>query len=313
MDGKQFLLDEIIKLKTKKNAVILAHNYQVGDVQDIADYVGDSLGLSQTAAKTDANIIVFCGVHFMAETASIISPDKKVLIPDPAAGCSLADSINPDQLRKWKKDNPNAVVVSYVNTTAEIKTESDYCCTSSNAVKVVNAIPEDKEILFLPDKFLGHYTAAVTGRNIKIWEGACHVHKKIGTIQFDDAKKHFPEAEFLVHPECGCSTSCMLKSHLNPELNIHIFSTGGMIDYVGESGAKDFVIATEVGILHRMKKLNPDKNFYPASEDSVCEYMKMITLQKLFDSLKYEQHEVKVPEDIAARARIPIQRMLEIV
>ncbi|MGD8307580.1 MAG: quinolinate synthase NadA [Ignavibacteria bacterium] len=313
MQETKKILDKISEFKKEKNAVILAHNYQIGDVQDIADYVGDSLGLSQIAAETDADMIVFCGVHFMAETASIISPDKKVLIPDPEAGCSLADSINLEQLKEWKKNNLDAVVVSYVNTTAEIKTESDYCCTSSNAVQVVNSIPDDKEILFLPDKFLGQYTAAVTGRNIKIWEGACHIHEKIGTLQFDDAKEQFPEAEFLVHPECGCSTSCMLKSHLNPEANIYIFSTGGMIDYVGKSKSKDFIIATEVGILHRMKKLNPEKNFYPASEESVCEYMKMITLENLYDSFKYEQFEVKVPKEIADKARIPIQRMLEIV
>jgi len=313
MEDTQLVFNEILKLKKEKNAVILAHNYQIGDVQDIADYIGDSLGLSQIAAKIDADMIVFYGVQFMAETASIISPDKKVLIPDPEAGCSLSDSINLEELKEWKEKNPDAVVVSYVNTTAEIKTETDYCCTSSNAVQVINAIPEDKEILFLPDKFLGHYAASVTGRNIKIWEGACHVHEKIGTIEFDDKQSKYPNAEFLIHPECGCSTSCMLKSHLNPEMGIHIYSTGGMIEHVGKSKSKDFVIATEVGILHRMKKLNPEKNFFPASEESVCEYMKMITLEKLLDTLRYEKHEVKVPEDIAAKARIPIQRMLEIV
>jgi quinolinate synthase len=196
-------LIEIDRLRKEKNAVILAHNYQIADIQDIADYVGDSLGLSQTAAKTEAPIIIFCGVHFMAETASILSPDKKVLIPDLDAGCSLADSINIDQLKKWNEENPEAVVVSYVNTTADIKAETDYCCTSSNAVKIVNAIPSDKEILFLPDQYLGSYVKKMTGRNIKIWEGACHVHEKIGELDFEKAEQLYPNAEFLIHPECG--------------------------------------------------------------------------------------------------------------
>lgn len=306
------ILDEIKKLKEEKNAVILAHNYQIPGVQDIADFVGDSLGLSQVAAKTNADIIVFCGVHFMAETASIISPNKKVLIPDPEAGCSLASTITADQLRKWKKENPDAVVVSYVNTTAEVKAESDYCCTSSNAVKVVETIPEEKEILFLPDKFLGSYTKAVTGRNIKIWDGACHVHEKIGEIDFTKKMEEYPNADFLIHPECGCSTSCMLKSEVY-DCDINIYSTEGMIKHIQNSDADQFVIATEVGILHRMKKIKPQSEFLPMSEDSVCEYMKMITLEKLLNTLKYDQYEVKVPEDIAVKARIPINRMLEIV
>ncbi|MCF8243040.1 MAG: quinolinate synthase NadA [Melioribacteraceae bacterium] len=309
------MLIEIEKLKKEKDAVILAHNYEIPEIQDIADYVGDSLGLSQIAGKTEAGMIVFCGVHFMAETASIISPGKKVIIPDLEAGCSLASSITGDQLRNWKDENPGAVVVSYVNTTADVKAETDYCCTSSNAVKVVNAIPNDKQILFLPDKFLGQYVKAVTGRsNIKIWDGACHVHEKIGDISFDKAKAEHPNADYLIHPECGCSSSCMLKSTMYDECkNIHIFSTEGMINHVNSSPANEFVIATETGILHRMKKEAPTKEFYPANEDSICEYMKMNTVEKLYRSLKEEIFEVKVPKHLADKARLPIERMLSIV
>ncbi|MCX7798205.1 MAG: quinolinate synthase NadA [Melioribacter sp.] len=307
------LINEILKLKKEKNAVILAHNYQIAEIQDIADFVGDSLGLSQQAAKTNADIIVFCGVHFMAETASIISPHKKVLIPDLNAGCSLASTVNAQELKKWKEEHPDYIVVSYVNTTAEVKAESDYCVTSSNAVKVINSIPVNKKILFLPDKFLGMYVSTVTGREMEIWNGACHVHEKIGDINFDNAKKSHPEAEFLIHPECGCSSSCMVKSQLYFDCkNIHIFSTEGMINFVRNSNAKEFVIATEVGILHRLKKVKPEANFYPLSENAICEYMKMITLEKLYNTLLYEQYEVKVPEEIAVKARLPIERMLSI-
>ena len=306
------IIDEILKLKKEKNAVILAHNYELPEIQDIADFVGDSLGLSQQAAKVDAEIIVFCGVHFMAETASIISPNKKVLIPDLEAGCSLADSMTADELRKWKSENPNAVVVSYVNTTAEVKAETDYCCTSSNAVKVIKAIPKDKTILFGPDQFLGRYVASMTGRDIKIWNGACHVHEKIGEIDFDKKLEENPNADFLVHPECGCSTSCMLKSSVY-DCNIKIYSTEGMINHVKNADSNKFVIATEVGILHRLQKLRPNAKFIPMSDDSVCEYMKMITLDKVLDALKYEQHIVKVPEELATKARVSIERMLKIV
>ncbi len=309
----QILNDEILRLKKEKNAIILAHNYQVPEVQDIADFVGDSLGLSQMAGKTEAEMIVFCGVHFMAETASIISQDKKVLIPDLQAGCSLASTINAEQLREWKSENPGAVVVSYVNTTAEVKAESDYCCTSSNAVKIVNAIPKDKKILFLPDKYLASYVKAVTGREIEIWDGACHVHEKIGDLSLEDAKGAYPNAEILIHPECGCSTSCMLKSlKYKGSQNIKIFSTEGMINHVRESEANEFLIATEVGILHRMKKDNPRKTFHPASEESVCEYMKMITIEKLYNSLLNEEYEVKVPRELALKAYLPIERMISI-
>lgn len=308
--------EEIQRLKKEKNAVILAHNYQLPEVQDAADFTADSLALSQMAARTEADIIVFCGVHFMAETASIISPRKKVLLPDLGAGCSLADTIDADQLREWKKEHPGAVVVSYVNTTAEVKAESDYCCTSSNAVKVVNAVPEDKEILFLPDMFLGAYAAKVTGRKIHLWPGECHVHAGIRTADLNEMKHSHPGAELVVHPECGCTTN-LLYQGLNGEGtngngHIKFLSTGGMIKYAKESRAKEFIIATETGMLYKLRKDNPDKTFYPARDNAVCKYMKMITLEKVLRSLEEEVYEVKVPDHIAVRAKKSIDRMLEI-
>lgn len=309
----QELIDGIKQLKEERNAVILAHNYMVPEVQDIADYIGDSLGLSHQAAETEAEVIVFCGVHFMAETASIISPDKKVLIPDLDAGCSLADSITVEELREWKADHPDAVTVTYINTTAAIKAECDYCCTSSNAVDVINTIPEEKEILFLPDKFLGSYIEMVTGRELNIWDGACHVHEKIGELNLNEKQKEYPDAEILIHPECGCSTSCMMKSAMYFDCDDgHIHSTSGMLNRAQESDADEFVVATETGILHRMRKENPGKKFHAANENAVCEYMKMITLEKLYDALKHDQHEVKVPGELAERAHLPIERMLNI-
>lgn len=308
------LVYKINELKKKKNAVILSHNYQPAEIQDIADYVGDSLGLSQQAAKTDASIIVFCGVHFMAETASIISPNKKVLLPNLDAGCSLASSITANQLRAWKDENPTAVVVSYVNTSAEIKAESDYCCTSSNAVKVVDSIPIEKEILFLPDRHLGKYVQAKLNRILKIWNGGCHVHEKIGDVDFNKAQKEHSEAEFLIHPECGCSSSCMLKAEVYFDCKgIHLLSTDGMINHVANSPSKEFVIATEVGILHRLKKVNQKADFFALSENAICEYMKLINLEQLYNALLYEQHEVKVPKNVADKARVSINRMLQIV
>lgn len=309
------ITEEIKRLKTEKQAVILAHNYQVAEVQDIADFVGDSLGLAQAAAKTNAAMIVFCGVHFMAETAAIISPEKKVLLPDLEAGCSLAATINAEQLRTWKAEHPSAVVVSYVNTSAEVKAETDYCCTSTNAVKVVRAIPPDKEILFLPDMFLGAYVEKMTGRKLHIWMGECHVHAGIRPQDVEAARAAYPHAELLVHPECGCSTSCMYLQAAGALSGIktQIFSTEGMVRYAKESPGREFIVATEVGILHRMKKEAPGKKFYPANENAVCEYMKKITLEKVLRSLQDEIYEIRVPEPIASKARRAIERMLAIV
>ncbi|MEE9214303.1 MAG: quinolinate synthase NadA [Thermodesulfobacteriota bacterium] len=306
--------DEIKRLKADKNAVIIAHNYQVPEVQDISDFIGDSLALSQKAAETDADIIVFCGVHFMAETASIISPEKKVLIPDLEAGCSLADTINADQLRKWKEEYPGAVVVSYVNTTAEVKAESDYCCTSANAVNVVKSIPEDKEILFLPDMFLAAYVARKTGRKIQIWPGECHVHAGIRPKDIVEIRDKHPDAEMIIHPECGCTTSlmCYADDTTNGDNGIKILSTGGMVKRALESDSDKFIIGTETGLLYRLRKENPGKEFIPVKEDAVCEFMKMITLEKVLESLRNEVYEVKVPEDTAIKAKKAIDRMLEI-
>jgi len=298
--------DEIADLKKKRNAIILAHNYQVGEIQDIADYTGDSLGLSRTAMKTDADVILFAGVHFMAETASIMCPTKKVIVPDLAAGCSMADMIKPENVREWKKNHPEGIVVSYVNTSADVKAESDYCCTSSNAVNVVKAIPADKEILFLPDFYLGSYVQMQTGRtNMTIWKGYCPSHTLIQSSEINALRKQHPEAEFLMHPECGCLTKSM---HLADK----ILSTEGMVRYVGESKAKKFIIATETGILHRMQQDHPEKVFIPASPQSVCGYMKMNTLEKIVDSLENLRYEVKVPKELADRARLPIERMVAI-
>ena len=308
------LIAEINRLRRERNAVILAHNYQIPEIQDLADFVGDSLGLSQAAARTSADVIVFCGVHFMAETAAILCPDKKVLIPDPEAGCSLAATINADQLRAWKAEHPGAVVVAYVNTTAEVKAEADYCCTSSNAVKVINSIPPDKEILFLPDFFLGSYLERVTGRKLHVWLGECHVHAGIRPTDILGKLEAHPDAEFLIHPECGCVTSCMyyVADGTIPAGNTHILSTEGMVRRARQSPAKKFIVATEVGVLHRMRKDNPDKVFIPASEDSVCQYMKLITLEKVYRSLRDLVYEVRVDPEIAARARLAIERMLSL-
>ena len=305
---------EIQRLKKEKNAVILAHNYQISQIQDIADFVGDSLKLSKMAAETNASIIVFCGVHFMAETASIISPEKKVLIPDLDAGCSLASSINPEELMEWKRQNPKAVVVSYVNTSAEIKALSDYCCTSSNAAKVVQSIPKEQPILFLPDMFLGAYVAEVTKRtNIKIWPGECHVHAGIRAEDINAMLKNYKNAEFLVHPECSCTSSTLYhisKGDINKDTKI--LSTEGMMKEARISHNRQFIVATETGMLYRMKVENPEKEFIPIKNDAVCKYMKKITVEKVYNSLVNESYEVKVPKEIAEKARVPIQRMLNI-
>ncbi len=299
----------------RRKAVILAHNYQIGPVQDVADFVGDSLGLSRQAAQTEAEVIVFCGVHFMAETASILCPDKTVLIPDLEAGCSLSDTLTAAQLAAWKRRYPDAVVVTYVNTSAAVKALSDYCCTSSNAVKVVQSIPADREILFGPDMFLGAYVSRVTGRkNLHLWAGECHVHAAVRPEDVERARKAHPDSDFLIHPECGCVTSCMvyLKDRDVAEQDAHIFSTEGMVDHVVRSPKREFVVATETGILHRMRKEAPGKAFYPVSDEMECKYMKRITLQNLLASLEDLVFEVKVPEDVASRARLPIERMVAI-
>jgi len=313
-NGHEELATEILRLKRERNAVILAHNYQVPDVQDIADFVGDSLGLSQAAAKTPADVIVFCGVHFMAETASIISPKKKVLLPDLGAGCSLAATIDGEKLRAWKKDHPNAVVVSYINTTAEVKADSDYVCTSGNAVKVVNSIPRDREILFLPDLFLGAFVKERTGREMEIWPGECHVHAGITPDVVNRKLEENSDAEFLIHPECGCVTQFLYfaeKGDFNMPM-VHVASTEGMVRRARESSADKFLVATETGILHRMRKENPDKTFLPVKEDAVCQYMKTITLEKVANSLRNMVHEVRVPDETARRARLAIERMLQL-
>jgi quinolinate synthase len=308
------MLAEINALRKQRNAVILAHNYQISEIQDVADFVGDSLGLSQQAAKTKADTIVFCGVHFMAETAAILCPDKRVLIPDLDAGCSLAASINLQQLLDWKKEHPGAVVVSYVNTTAEIKAESDYCCTSGNALKVVQSIPEDKEILFLPDVFLGSWVEKMTGRkNMHIWMGECHVHAAIPPSRIDEKLIEHPKAELLIHPECGCLTPYLDRVvRQNGCSQLKVASTEGMIKRAGQSDAQEFVVATEIGILHRLKKENPEKQFYPIDNEMSCMFMKMITMEKLLRSLKEDVYQVTVPEEIAVRARVAIDRMISI-
>ena len=309
------LKDKIEELKKEKNIVILAHNYQIPEVQDVSDYVGDSLGLARQAAKTNCKTILFCCVHFMAETAAIISPDKKVLIPDTDAGCSLSDSINLEQLKKWKSEHPNAIAVGYVNTTAEIKSELDYCCTSSNAVNVVKAIPDEKEILFLPDMFLGSYVAKMTGRkNMLIWAGECHVHAGITPDHVKEKLNSLVNAEFLIHPECSCTTPIMydVANGSYKSNQVQILSTEGMMNHVKNSKSNEFVVATETGILYRMKQQNPGKKFIPASEKAECEYMKMITLEKVYNSLVNEETIVTVQKQIADKARLAIERMLAI-
>ena len=301
-------------LRRERHAVILAHNYQVPEVQDVADFVGDSLGLAQQAAATEADVIVFCGVHFMAETAAVLSPRKTVLLPDLEAGCSLAATITADQLRAWRAQHPNAVVVSYVNTTAEVKAESDYCCTSSNAVEVVRSIPEDREILFCPDMFLGAHVERVTGRKMHIWMGECHVHAGIDPRDLDEQRRLHGDAELLIHPECGC-TSSMLYRMSSGDVSgpaTVVASTEGMVRRAATSGATSFIVATEVGILHRMQQLAPDKRFYPASEAAICRYMKLITLEKVVRSLEEMAPRVVVDHEIAARARRAIERMLAV-
>ncbi len=309
------IAEEIRALAKAKNAVILAHNYERPEIQDVADYVGDSLGLSREAARTDADVIVFCGVHFMAETAAILSPQKTVLLPDLAAGCSLASTIDAEQLRAWKAQHPGAVVVAYVNTTAEVKAESDYCCTSGNAVEVINAIPADREILFLPDMFLGAHVRRETGRvNIHVWMGECHVHAGIDPEHISRTRAQYPGAEFLIHPECGCATpvvEAISAGAVDPH-NVHILSTEGMIKRPTQTEQDTFIVATEIGILHRLRRENPAKHFIAANDRAQCSYMKVTTLPKVRDALLYDQFRITVPDDVAARARTAIERMVSI-
>jgi quinolinate synthase len=320
------LSDEVRALAAERDAVILAHNYQVPEIQDVADYVGDSLGLSRQAASTDASVIEFCGVHFMAETASVLSPGKTVLIPDPDAGCSLSDSITAEQLREWKAAHPGAVVVMYVNTSAEVKAETDYCCTSSNAVSIVEHIwrehGPDTEILFGPDMWLGSYVERATGlaeeperrARFHVWAGECHVHAGIRPRDIDAVRGEHPGAEFLIHPECGCTTQVMeyvAAGDVDSE-HTHMLSTGGMLSFAASSDAEEFIVATETGMLHPLEQENPGKSFIPANRAAVCRYMKMITLPKLRDALRDLAPQVKVDPELAERARVPIERMVAI-
>src|SRR4051812_47114678 len=319
LDNIPALQAEVRALAAERGAVILAHNYQRPEVQDVADFVGDSLGLSQQAAKTDAEVIAFCGVHFMAETASVLSPEKTVLLPDMDAGCSLADSITAPQLRAWKAKHPEALVVMYVNTTAEVKAETDYCVTSSNAVQVVEHIyrehGSDTEILFGPDMFLGAYVEKQTGRRMHVWDGECHVHAGIRPDDISVLRAAHPGADFLIHPECGCSTSVMeyvAAGDVAAE-GVHMLSTGGMLKWAEAApAAATAIVATETGMLHPLRMARPDIDFVAANEAASCRYMKMITLPKLRDALRDNSGVVKVPEAIAERARLPIERMVAI-
>lgn len=302
-------------LARQRNAVVLAHNYQLPEIQDVADHVGDSLALSRIAAGTDAAEIVFCGVHFMAETAKILSPDKRVLVPTAAAGCSLADTIDADQLRAWKAEHPGAAVVAYVNTSAAVKAEADICCTSSNAVQVVESIPADTPVLFLPDQFLGAHVRRMTGRtNIEVWLGECHVHAGISPADVREQVAAHPDAELLVHPECGCASSAIWLAGEGdlPAGRTQILSTGAMVDVARTMTAKTALIATEVGMLHQLRKVNDHTDFLPMNSKASCRFMKMNTPELLLRALREGRDEVTVPDEIAVRARRSVQAMIEI-
>ncbi|WP_353511970.1 quinolinate synthase NadA [Thermus sp. LT1-2-5] len=304
---KEALTQEIQRLKAEREAVILAHSYQLPEVQEVADFVGDSLGLAREAARTQAKVIVFAGVHFMAETAAILNPEKTVLLPDLEAGCSLADSIQPEDVLAWKAKHPEGLVVAYVNTRAEIKALADVCVTSANAVEVVARLPQDRPIFFVPDMFLGAHVARVTGRNLDLFPGECHVHAGIREEHLKALLETHPEAEFLIHPECGCGTGCL---YLKPDAKM--LSTEGMVRYAKEAPAQTFVVATEVGILHRLAKEAPGKTFFPVKPDAVCPYMKRITLEKIYLSLKEMRPVVRVPEEVAKRARRALEAMVAV-
>lgn len=300
-DSNADLTQRILDLKKTKNAIILSHNYQLAEVQDIADFVGDSLELSRQAANTSADVIVFCGVHFMAETASIISPDKTVLLPDLHAGCPMANMITAEALREKKKQYPGIVVVCYINSSASVKAESDICCTSANAVRIVQQIPPDKEILFVPDQYLGNFVAEQTGRKMMLWPGYCPTHARIQPQDILRLKAEYPHAKVLVHPECRTEVTVLADA---------VLSTGGMIRFARESSAHEIIIGTEIGILHRLRKENPGKRFIPVSEQAICPRMKLITLETILWSLESMQHIVKVPAGIRRRAKTAVDRML---
>ena len=304
IDRTQEILEKITLLKQQRNAVILAHNYQPAEIQDCADFLGDSLELSQKAAQTDAAVIVFCGVHFMAETASIICPDKIVLLPEADAGCPMANMINAEQLREVKKCHPGALVVTYVNSTAEVKAESDYCCTSGNALKVINRLQDTGDIIFVPDKYLGSFAAAKSGKHLILWPGYCPTHIKILPDDILREMTAHPAAKVMVHPECHTSVA---------QLADEVLSTGGMLKYPAQSDAGEFIVGTEIGLVYRLQKLYPDKIFYPASEKALCPNMKMISLEKILRSLQEMSSVITVPEPIREKAYAPVKRMLEIV
>jgi len=298
------LTEKIGQLKAERNAVILAHNYQSGEIQDIADFTGDSLELSKKASQTDADVIVFCGVRFMAETAAILSPRKQVLLPDKYAGCPLADMITAEQLRELKRNHPDALVVCYVNSSAEVKAQSDYCCTSANTVEVVKSLPADKEVIFVPDQHLGQFTSKRTGRKLILWPGYCHVHIAITEDDIKDAKVKYPDAVVMAHPECTEPVKA---------ISDQLLSTGGMLKFARQNEARRFIVATETGIIHTLKKENPGKEFFAASQRAVCPNMKRITLDKVIGCLQSMQYKITVPEDVRIKAKKSLDKMIEVL
>ena len=303
-NSKTELKEKILSLKQRKNAIILVHNYQRGEVQDIADFVGDSLELSQKAAKTDADVIVFCGVHFMAETASILCPDKTVLLPDINAGCPMANMITEESLREKREQHPKAVVVCYVNTTADVKAESDICCTSANAVRIVAKLADAEEIIFVPDQYLGKYVTSQTGREMILWPGFCPTHVRIQPQEISELKAEYPQAKAIIHPECKPEVTALADG---------VLSTGGMIRFAHETEAEEIIVGTEIGIIHRLKKENPEKKFIPASLQAICPNMKLITLETILRSLEDMSNQIKVPEEIRRRAKAAVDKMIETV
>lgn len=301
--GEPYLAEKILRLKEARNAVILAHNYQLGEIQDIADFVGDSLELSQNAARTDADVIVFCGVHFMAETASILCPGKVVLLPDAHAGCRMADMVTAEALRKKKQELPGATVVCYINSSAEVKAESDICCTSANAVKVIQTLGGADEILFVPDQYLGHYIGGKTGKKMALWPGFCPTHLRIQPQRVASLKQEHPEAVVVVHPECIPEVIAIADQ---------VLSTSGIVNFAQNAEPQEIIVGTEVGIIHRLRKDSPTKRFIPASPRAVCPNMKRVNLEKVLWALDEMRPEVKVPEEIRQRARVAVDRMLEV-